>query len=92
MAWWQMWPTPYSCFLSQSEQVAAAYPSVPAGKLSLHTTLPFSKIFGFMSEPVSVPLHTMAKKNSLEVPLFHCASQISSVPDVALTEMHQALA
>lgn len=62
MGWWQIWPIPYSCCLSQSEQVATAYLSRQAGKLSLHTTLPFSKMFGFMSEPVSVSVHTMAEK------------------------------
>lgn len=85
MGWWQMWTIPYSC-LSLSEQVATVG-SMPAG--SLHTAMPFSK--RFISEPVSVPVHTMAKK-FLYIPLFHCASQTSSVPDVPRREMHQALA
>lgn len=83
MGWWQMWPIPYSC-LSQSEQIATAYLSMPAG--SLHTALPFPKRFEFVWTWICIYTHN--GKKSLCMPLFHCASQTSSVPDVPLREMH----
>lgn len=61
MGWWQMWPIPDSCCVSQDEQVAIVYLPMQLGKALPPTTLPFSEKFGFTSGPVSIPVCTIAK-------------------------------